>query len=439
MNREDAIRLVDQFLSQSGRSLSDTEKAILAGAWDGEKYEQIVKKTPYSLAHIRLVGKKLWDALSEIMGQQVTKWNLRHVLEQKLSPVPVLGDCVPNVPRFYGRGKELAALEAAVNHNQCVVLVGPPGIGKTALTTRLLGSLSAHEWNCVAWKSASPVPRLEALVEELVSLLEESANSDSSNGELERKRVGSAEPVTHSDSKDAISLLLDCLQSRRCLIVLDSAELLRGHQEYQPFLRRMVGVPHRSCFLLTSEEPFEYLERWRLGGLAAQTLILRDLDHESAKQILRDKGLTDEQSWQQLIEKYGGNPLILELVANGVKDLFGGHVKEVLTYVTTFFTDLIEELLNRQFKKFEELEKRVMAALAQAKKPLTFADLLRALTKEKISSSDLVQTLDYLDKRSLIQIVKSDDQPTVYQLNSIVRKHTLNMLESEAASFPPVV
>ncbi len=87
---------------------------------------------------------------------------------------------------------------------------------------------------------------------------------------------------------------------------------------------------------MTSEEPFEYLERWQLGGLAAQTLILRDLDQESAKRILRDKGLTDEQSWQQLIEKYGGNPLILELVANGVKDLFGGHVKDVLTYVTTF-------------------------------------------------------------------------------------------------------
>lgn len=431
--------MVDQLLSQSGRSLSEVEKAILAGAWDGEKYEQIVKKTPYSLAHIRQVGKKLWDVLSETMGQSVTKWNFHHVLEQKLSPVPVFGDCVPNVPRFYGRGKESTDLEAAIARNQCVVLVGPPGIGKTALTAKLLNSLSAHEWDCVIWKSAYPVPQLDSLLEELLGFLSESANPDLDSGKSESKESGSSEPTINVVSKNSITLLIDCLQARRCLVILDSAESMRGHQEYQPFLRHMVGASHRSCFLLTSEEPFESLERWRLGGLAAQTLILKDLDHESAKRILRDKGLTDEQSWQQLIEKYGGNPLILELVANGVKDLFGGHVKEVLAYVTTFYTDLIEELLNRQFKKFEDLEKQVMATLAQAKKPLTFAELLKDLTKEGISSSDLVQTLDYLDKRSLIQIVRSDDQPTVYQLNSIVRKHTLNRLESEATNLPPGV
>lgn len=431
--------MVDQLLSQSGRSLSDVEKAILAGAWDGEKYEQIVKQTPYSLAHIRQVGKKLWDVLSETMGQSVTKWNFHHVLEKKLSPVPVFGDCVPNVPRFYGRGKELADLEAAVDRNQCVVLVGPPGIGKTALTAKLLNSLSAHEWNCVIWKSAYPVPPLDSLLEELLGFLSESANPDLDSGKSENKESRSSEPTTNVVSKNSITRLIDRLQARRCLVILDSAESMRGHQEYQPFLRQVVGASHRSCFLLTSEEPFESLERWRLGGLAAQTLILKDLDHESAKRILRDKGLTDEQSWQQLIEKYGGNPLILELVANGVKDLFGGHVKEVLAYVTTFYTDLIEELLNRQFNKFQDLEKQVMACLAQAKKPLTFAELLKDLTKEGISSSDLVQTLDYLDKRSLIQIVRSDDQLTVYQLNSIVRKHTLNRLESEAANLPPVV
>ncbi len=184
-------------------------------------------------------------------GARGHKWNFHHVLEQKLSPVPVFGDCVPNVPRFYGRSKELADLEATVNHHRCVVLVGPPGIGKTALTVKLLGSLSAHEWDCVIWKSAYPVPQLETLVKELLALLSPLTRIEAEDGKVEDERADGGEPQINTASQrseDLISQLLERLQSHRYLIVLDSAEMLRGHQEYQPFFRRVVGAPHRSCF-----------------------------------------------------------------------------------------------------------------------------------------------------------------------------------------------
>ncbi|MDX2099104.1 MAG: ATP-binding protein [Leptolyngbyaceae cyanobacterium bins.59] len=435
MNKEDAVQFVEQLFEQSGKTLNEFERKILAGAWEGKQYSAIVQETPYSLPYIKHVGKNLWSSLSEVMGQEVNKWNFSHVMGRKLAPLEILGDCLPVLSRFYGREREMADLNRLIDRYHCVVLMGPPGIGKSALTAKLVQALEGNQWDCVIWKSADPLPDLQEWVEDLTRMLRSllpKKETPQDNTPPTPPEPGTSEgPILNA--RDPVSTLIRLLQKHRCLIVLDAAESLRNHPDYTSFLRRMIGEVHRSCFLLTSEEPFEFLERWQLGGLSVQTMVLKDLETPAAKELLKSKGLGDEAAWERLIAQYGGNPLLLEMIANGILELFGGRVEEVLAYVTTFFTDAIEEILNRQFRRFGEVEKQVMVSLARAKVPPTFAELLKSLAPTKISSSDLVQTLGYLGRRSLVESVKSADQPTYYRLNSIVRKYTLNQFQDDFA------
>lgn len=415
MNKEDALKHIDQLLAPN--KLSDVDKLLLGGAWDGKEYTEIVTQTPYSLAHTKHLGKKLWDLLSDRLDQPVTKGTFRHIFEQMLEPLPVIGDRPPfNVP-LYGRSTELSKLSAVVDQNHLVALLGPPGIGKTALAAKLVQSSSATRWDQAVWKTLNATIQLDSLIDSLLAHLQ---------------------PQSNSKQREPLALLIEQLQARRCLIVLDSAEVVRGSSEYEAFLRQVVGATHRSCILLTSEDPIEIIEHWQFSGLAAQTLLLRNLDMKSAKQILRDSGLVGEQYWQQLIDRHGGNPLVLKLIANGISELFGGQVEDVVCMVSTFFTDELEFLIGRQFRKLRTAEKRVVLVLAQADAALSFSDLLESSTLKGLSSSDLVQVLDYLGKRSIIEILKEKSEPTRYKLNSIVKKHALNTLTDEAVKSAPI-
>ncbi len=57
---------------------------------------------------------------------------------------------------------------------------------------------------------------------------------------------------------------------------------------------------------------------------------------ESAREIFREKGLKDEEKWDEAIATYGDNPLWLKLIAATINDLFCGRVGEFLTYDTDF-------------------------------------------------------------------------------------------------------
>jgi hypothetical protein len=50
------------------------------------------------------------------------------------------------------------------------------------------------------------------------------------------------------------------------------------------------------------------------------------------QKILNDKELLDQDNWHDLIEKYQGHPLWLEMTATMIQELFYGRVTDFLAY-----------------------------------------------------------------------------------------------------------
>lgn len=74
-------------LKESGNYLSDLQRIILAAALEESRktYDQIAEECGYSPKYVKQdVAPKLWQLLSQILDQKITKFNVRSILEQQM-------------------------------------------------------------------------------------------------------------------------------------------------------------------------------------------------------------------------------------------------------------------------------------------------------------------------------------------------------------------
>lgn len=84
MSFEKSLELLETNLFNSqGKKLTVVEREILKAAWENYPYTQVADHSYLTVGHIKDVAYKLWKPLSEILGEKVTKTNLRLVLEKK--------------------------------------------------------------------------------------------------------------------------------------------------------------------------------------------------------------------------------------------------------------------------------------------------------------------------------------------------------------------
>jgi AAA-like domain/TIR domain len=81
MNGREALEFIDRLMfDRTGKHLSDLEREIVMGTWDGKKYEEIYPLNPQYLE--KDVGYKLWKKLSVVLGEKVTKKKIKGALER---------------------------------------------------------------------------------------------------------------------------------------------------------------------------------------------------------------------------------------------------------------------------------------------------------------------------------------------------------------------
>ncbi|MBW4622556.1 MAG: hypothetical protein KME17_24765 [Cyanosarcina radialis HA8281-LM2] len=85
MNFEEVFHTADSVVfAKSERHLKDVEVAILRGACQGQKYQEIANRYGCTAEYLKHdVGPKFWKLLSEALGERVSKKNFRAALERQ--------------------------------------------------------------------------------------------------------------------------------------------------------------------------------------------------------------------------------------------------------------------------------------------------------------------------------------------------------------------
>jgi len=135
-------------------------------------------------------------------------------------------------------------------------------------------------------------------------------------------------------------------------------------------------------------------------------------------EILREKELSQEEKWSELIELYRGNPLWLKIVATMIKDLFDGSVAEALSYDTLFLGDL-ESVLHQSFHRLSESEKQVMSCLASETVPVSLAQISDSL---QLSHGELWKAIQSLGRRYLIEKVREGER-SLFTLQPVIKEY----------------
>lgn len=244
--------------------------------------------------------------------------------------------------------------------------------------------------------------------------------------------IASTNAIEPTIIADGIQRLIQCLQKRRCLIILDEWEAIfsteqltgnyrEGYQVYGELLKQVGKSQHHSCLLLTScEKPKE------IAALEGQNQSVRSLKlgslGEAAVEILKNKGLSEEGQFSELIEAYSGNPLALKIVTTTIQDMFGGRIANFLR--NGLFLGDYSDTLSRQFNRLSSLEIELLYCMAKEVKPVAIENLYSDIQQER--GSELLRALESLLRRSLIETVPAESE-TLFALQPAVKKYLMSV------------
>ncbi|TAE01980.1 MAG: NACHT domain-containing protein [Oscillatoriales cyanobacterium] len=444
MTIDEALLFLDSVLKQE--HLNDIQILVLRQTWEGHSYPEIAKSAGYDAEYIKFVGFQLWKVLSRVCGEKVTKSNFQSVLRRqaqqaqlavplpnsqinrnineqvdrsgpiadratidltKLNKTINWGEAI-DVSIFYGRAEEIALLEKWLIVDRCrlVTLLGMGGIGKTSLSIKLAERIQ-EQFDYIIWHSLRNAPSLLDLLLELIQFLshqQETNLPDTVDGRISR--------------------LIHYLRQHRCLLILDNMESIlqeeertgcyrEGYEGYGQLLRCVAEINHKSTLLLTSREKPIGLAAQEGESLPVRSLQLKGLSTPKARIFFQRIGSFQgsDSEWDILISHYGGNPLALKMVAPAIRDFFDSSLPkflELLNQGTLVFDD-IRNLLDRQFNRLLDLEKKVMYWLAINREPVSAAELQQDLVA-KLTVKELLEVLDSLLRHSLIE--KTSDKAT---------------------------
>jgi NB-ARC domain len=324
---------------------------------------------------------------------------------------------MPDVSIFYGRTDEVAKLTQWITTDRCrlIALLGMGGIGKSALAVKLAEQL-APQFEKVIWRSLRYTSSIEELLAELTQLLSKQTEQDPS----------------HSIEAQ-VSGLIEGLQRHRVLLVLDGWETVlssgdfaghyrEGYKRYGEIIQRVGQETHESCLLLTSREKTPEISLLEGRTAPVRSLSLAGLG-EAAREIFGAEGLADEEQWSRLIQIYRGNPLVLQVIATFVRELFGGSVTDFLRQGGTLITGDLNHFLRQLFERLSSLEIQMMQQLANAQEPILLQQLREALPT--ISNQDLLGALQSLWWRSLIERSAIGE----FTLQPIIAEYTIHYLK----------
>jgi len=444
-NIEDILQYIDNLMFEETESnLTPIEKTILTGVWQKQAYSIIAKNFHCSESKIKQEAAKLWKKLGEVLEEDIDSYNIRHKVENKYrvsqgdnfgvqvngkgninicdKSLPVVNNKqehfkppqpkhqtpridltkAPELNYSYGRTSEISTLKKWIleNHTRLITVYGLSGIGKTALTLKLISEIKT-EFDYIIYRSLDHLPQLITLKDELKQFF--------------------------SQSQNPLPEIIDYFRSSRCSVIIDdmdnifqfgnlAGQYLTEYKDYSKFFHKVATSSHQSCLILISSAKPPDIETLEIQNKHTKTLHLQGLGKD-AKAILREKGLKDEDKWDELIRLYQGHPDWLNIIILTIIEFFNGKVSLFLTDNDDLFLGDIEALLENHLDRLSELENKVIKWLATQDEPVGIPQKPADI---EVSNARFLQIIQSLTRRCLVEKVL-EEEGVKFQLNSLLK------------------
>ena len=302
---------------------------------------------------------------------------------------------MPIARAVFGRAEDLGTLRRWALEDDCrlIAISGIGGIGKTSLAAEFVRGAQT-KFEAVFWRSLSNTPPLVNVIGEWLARLDPDA-------------------AAGSDSSSALRALLAALQTRRSLLVLDNVESIfenssgdyrDGYQDYAALFSFVGDGEHRGVLMLTSREVPHEVTRLQAGGARTRLLRLGGLRADAVRAMLNASAIEiDAATSNGITELYSGNPLAIKLAADAIQTLHGGDIRVFLADRdrSALFDD-VRHLIDSQFKRLSDRERRAFFALVLAREPQTVA-AIGTHNPPTLAKPELIDALRALQRRSLVE------------------------------------
>jgi predicted transcriptional regulator len=310
----------------------------------------------------------------------------------------------PSGDSFASRTTELSTLKQWIleANTRLITIYGLSGIGKSAIALKLIEQIQT-EFDYIIWRTLNNLPTLSTIQTELKQFFSQS-------------------------QENPFPTVIDYFRTSRCLVIIDdvqnifksgqiAGQYLTGYEDYGKFFKQIATSFHYSCVILLSWEKPREITALEAENRPVQTLHLQGL-REQAAEILREKRLTDEDKWSELIAIYQGHPCWLNIIAATIIELFNGSVFQFLAQNDVYLGD-IEPLLETHLERLSESEKKVSNWLANQAEAV---DISQKPANLELSKSEIWQAIQSLGRRSLVERREMGER-SYFQINPILKQY----------------